>query len=413
MDPFSKFYEKTYEERIKLLKDYAKLSDDEIALLAKETNLSIKTAECLSENIIGTFSMPLGIATHFVINGKNYILPMVIEEPSVVAAASNAAKLSEGFLASADDSIMFGQIQIVGVKDIKKTISEIKKNQKNLINKANSKDSVLVSLGGGVKDVKIRKISTDRGEHIIVNLIVDVKDAMGANAVNSFCESLKEDLEKISGGKVRARIISNLCVARLAKAKAVWLKEKIGEETIEAILDAYHFAKKDQFRCTTHNKGIMNGIDALAIATGQDFRAIEASAHSYAAFKRKYSPLTKYYKDNAGNLIGEIEIPLAVGVVGGAVRTNPLAKLCLKIANISSAKELAMSMACVGLANNFAALKALSTEGIQKGHMRLHAKNIAITAGASEDLVDKVAEIMVKENNICVARAKEIISELK
>ena len=408
---FSRFYEKQIAERQAIAKDYARLSEEELSILQKEGNLSLSTADKMSENVIGTISLPLSIAPHFTINEKTYAIPMAIEEASVVAAASNAAKLSCGFSASADESIMAGQIQLVGIKNPAKAAKEILKNKKALLSKANSRDSILISLGGGVKDIKTKILATKRGKHLIVELLVDVKDAMGANAVNTFCESLKSDLEQISGGKARARIISNLAVNRLARAKARWKKEVIGKETIEAILDAYEFAKADQFRCTTHNKGIMNGIDALAIATGQDFRALEAAAHSYASYKRKYSPLTKYYKDREGNLWGEIELPIAVGIVGGATKTNPVAKLSLKIAGIGSAKELAMCMASLGLANNFAALRALSTEGIQKGHMKLHARNIAINAGVPENKVEAVAESMIKENSISVSRAKEILGQ--
>ncbi len=410
---FSQFYKKSLEERQKIIKEYSNLSAEESALLNKEGSLSLETANHMIENVIGTLSFPLGLATNFSINGRDYVVPMALEEPSVVAAASNAAKLSCGFKAVTDESIMVGQIQLVNPEDPQKAKETVDKNKKQLIEKANSRDSILINLGGGVKDIETRILETERGKMLIVELFVDVKDAMGANAVNSFCETIKEKLIELTNTKARARIITNLCIARMVKAEATWKKEVIGEETIEAILDAYAFAQADQFRATTHNKGIMNGIDAVALATGQDFRAIEAAAHSYASFEKKYSSLTTYEKDSEGNLVGKISLPLAVGIVGGATKTNPVAQTALKILGIKSTQELAMVMACVGLANNFAALRALSTEGIQKGHMKLHARNMAINAGAEKKQVDETAEKMIKENNISVSHAKEILEGMK
>ena len=410
---FSQFYKKSLKERQKIIKEYSKLSAEESALLNKEGSLSLETANHMIENVIGTLSFPLGLATNFSINGRDYVVPMALEEPSVVAAASNAAKLSCGFKAVADESIMVGQIQLVNPENPQKAKETVDENKKQLMEKANSRDSTLINLGGGVKDIKVRVLETERGSMLIVELFVNVKDAMGANAVNSFCETIKEKLIELTNTKVRARIITNLCIARMVKAEATWKKEVIGEETIEAVLDAYAFAQADQFRATTHNKGIMNGIDAVALATGQDFRALEAAAHSYASLGKKYSPLTVYEKDSEGNLIGRIALPLAVGIIGGATKTNPVAQTALKILGIKSTQELAMVMACVGLANNFAALRVLSTEGIQKGHMKLHAQNIAVNAGAEKKQVDETAEKMIKDNNISVSHAKEILEGMK
>jgi len=334
---------------------------------------------------------------------------MVLEEPSVVAAASNAAKLSEGFETSSSEPIMIGQIQMVKVKNAGKAVKAIKKKEKELIEKAMAVDSTLVKFGGGPRKIEARAIKG----MLIVHLLVDVRDAMGANAVNTMCERISPVLEEITGGKARLRILSNLAVHRTAKAKAVWKKEKIGGEAIEAILDAYKFAAADQFRATTHNKGIMNGVDAVAIATGNDFRAVEAGAHSFAAYKKKYSPLTKFYKNKSGDLVGEIELPLAVGTVGGATKTHPTAKIAVKILGVKGAQELAEIMAAVGLANNFAAMRALATEGIQRGHMKLHAKNIAIQAGAEGTRVEEIAKQLAEEKNINVGRAKEIIEGKK
>ena len=419
----SGFYKKPIEERIEILKNFASLTEEEIELLKKTGALDIETAERMIENVVSCFSLPLGIATNFLINGKDRLIPMVIEEPSVVAAASNAAKLCRdagGFKTSSTEPIMIGQIQVSRLKDPELAKQKILEHKNELINLANSQDSVLISLGGGAKDIEARVIETKKGKMLIIHLLVNVLDAMGANVVNTMAESISPRIEELTGGKVLLRIISNLAVYRLAKAEAVWKKETLekslkgmeGEDIVERIIEAYVFADADPYRCATHNKGVMNGIDAVTIATGNDFRAIEAGAHSYASLKG-YKPLTWYEKNENGDLVGRIEIPVAVGIVGGSTRTNPLAKLCIKILGVKTARELGEVLAAVGLAQNFAALRALATEGIQKGHMKLHAKNIAVTAGAKGELIDKVAEQMVKEGNIRVNRAKEILEEIK
>ena len=405
----SGFYEKAIEERQEIVKEFAGLSEEEAAQLKNFGALGKERAQQMIENVVAGFELPMGIATNFYINGEPKLIPMVLEEPSVVAAASNAAKLSEGFETSSSEPIMIGQIQMVKVKNAGKAVKAIKKKEKELIEKAMAVDSTLVKFGGGPRKIEARAIKG----MLIVHLLVDVRDAMGANAVNTMCERISPVLEEITGGKARLRILSNLAVHRTAKAKAVWKKEKIGGEAIEAILDAYKFAAADQFRATTHNKGIMNGVDAVAIATGNDFRAVEAGAHSFAAYKKKYSPLTKFYKNKSGDLVGEIELPLAVGTVGGATKTHPTAKIAVKILGVKGAQELAEIMAAVGLANNFAAMRALATEGIQRGHMKLHAKNIAIQAGAEGTKVEEIAKQLAEEKNINVGRAKEIIEGKK
>ena len=346
---------------------------------------------------------------------------MVLEEPSVVAAASYAAKLARpggGFKTSSTDPVMIGQVQIVDIPDIEKAKSEILKRKQEILDTCNKKDSTLLKFGGGAKDIEIRELETKAGIMLVVHILVDVRDAMGANAVNTMAEAVASILEEASQGKVRLRIISNLADRRIARARAVWTKEVLeesvkgsmkGEEVVDAILEAYAFAEADQYRSTTHNKGIMNGIDAVLIATGNDFRAVEAGAHSYAAKDGRYKPLTRYWKDENGNLAGEIELPIAVGIVGGATRTNPLAKLSLKILEVKTSQELAEVIAAVGLAQNFAAMRALATEGIQKGHMRLHARNIAVTAGATGDEINRIAQKMIEEGNISVSRAKELL----
>lgn len=445
----SRFYEKTPAERLAILKEFGGLTDEEVTQLEKHGALDFETANRMIENVVGTFALPLGIATNFEINGNPYLVPFAIEEPSVVAAASNAAKLSSGFEAKASEPVMIGQIQVVGAKNPKKGIQNVLKHRKELLEKANSGDSTLVRFGGGARKIEGRELKTKRGKMIVFHLLVDVRDAMGANAVNTMCERLSPMIEELTGGKTRLKIISNLAVHRTVKAKTIWKKEtlgkeaakkmalpgndknknagtsgagigihadssaqtkKIGAEVIEAILDAYEFAASDGFRACTHNKGIMNGIDAVVIATGNDFRAVEAGAHAYAARSGKYQPLTKYYKNKAGDLVGEIELPMAVGLVGGATKTHPIAKINVKLLGVKTAGELAEIIASVGLAQNFAALRALATEGIQRGHMKLHAKNIAVTAGATGHMVDSVAQKMVAEKNISVARAKEILA---
>lgn len=409
------FYRLTIEERLRIIKKFANLSVKEIDLLRKTGALELNYANRMIENVIGTTELPLGIATNFLINGKDYLIPMAIEEPSVVAAASYAAKLARengGFVANATEPIMIGQIQVVNVENLEEAKKNIMKNERDIINIANKQDPLLIKLGGGVVGIESKGLKTKRGNMLIIHLLVNVRDAMGANVVNTMSEAVAPLIEEITGGRVRLRIVSNLTDKRIVKAKAVWSRRLLGDDLIEGILDAYHFAKEDKYRCTTHNKGIMNGIDAVLIATGNDFRAVEAGAHSYAVKGGRYEPLTKYYKNKDGDLVGEIEIPIAVGIVGGATRTHPIAKISLKLLGVKTAKELSEVIASVGLAQNFAALRALVSEGIQRGHMELHATNIAILAGAKGKLIDKVAEIMVKERCINVQRAKEILEEM-
>jgi hydroxymethylglutaryl-CoA reductase len=420
------FYKKGLEERLSLIKEFASLEEPDLEELRKYGAMSFETADKMAENVFGTQQLPLGIATNFKINGKDCLVPMAIEEPSVIAAASKAAgiaRASGGFKAEASPPVMIGQIQLVGVKDSEKAVAEIEKHGPELVEIANKADPVLVKFGGGAKKIETHVHDTERGKMLAVHLLVDVRDAMGANAVNTMCEKVSGKLEELSGGKARLRIISNLAVYRTVKAKAVFEKKALeesfregsfkGEEIVEKVLDAYHFALNNQFRACTHNKGIMNGIDAVAIATGQDFRALEAGAHAFASMKGSYRPLTSYRKDKKGNLVAELEMPLAVGLVGGAVKTSPIAKVCVKILRVKTASELAEAMACVGLAQNFAALRAMATEGIQKGHMGLHAKNIAVMAGAKGPEIGRVAKLMAGEKNIRVDRAKEILEGLR
>ncbi|AIY90887.1 hydroxymethylglutaryl-CoA reductase, degradative [Geoglobus acetivorans] len=409
------FYKMSVHERIEKISEFAGLTEEEKKMLF-EKGLPLEIADRMIENVIGTFELPFGIATNFLIDGKDYLIPMAIEEASVVAAASNAAKMAReggGFTTDYSGNIMIGQIQVVDLKDPYSAKFEVLRNREEIIKLANEQDPILVNLGGGCKDIEVRIIESIKGKMLVVHLIVDVKDAMGANAVNTMAEAVAPLIEDITGGRVYLRIISNLAVYRLARAKAVFKKDAIGgEDVVEGIMNAYAFAEADPFRCATHNKGIMNGISAVVIATGNDFRAVEAGAHSYAAL-RGYKPLTTYEVNKDGDLVGTIELPIAVGTIGGATKVNPLAQLSLKILGINTAEELSRVMAAVGLAQNFAALRALATEGIQRGHMELHARNIAIMAGASKEEVDQVVEEMLKAGKIRMDIAKEIIERLR
>jgi hydroxymethylglutaryl-CoA reductase len=409
---FSGFYTLSPAERLAKIAQACNLTPEEQELLQKEGSLALAVADKMAENVIGFMPLPLGIATNFKINGTDYLIPMAIEEPSVIAAASNAAKITRqcgGFSASVSNPIMRGQVQLVGIADAKEARKKLLEKKKDIKKAAKDATKGMAEYGGGFRKFSCRAIKTPRGEMLIAEFFIDVRDAMGANTVNTALESLAPMLSEISGGKARLRILSNLAIERTAKASAVWKKEILGEETIEGVLDAYEFAANDIFRCATHNKGIMNGVGALAVATGNDWRAIEAGAHAFAAYKKGYKPLTRYRKNENGDLVGEIELPVAVGTVGGATRTHPIAKIALKIAGVKGAGELGMLMASLGLAQNFAALRALSTEGIQKGHMKLHARNIAINAGATAEEADRIAQKMVEEGNISVSRAKELL----
>jgi len=413
----SGFYKLSIDERLKIVKDFANLTDEEVNMLKAQGALSLDLADRMIENVIGIFPMPFGIAVNFLINGRDYMIPMVIEETSVVAAASYGAKMTRskgGIFTSSTEPIMIGQIQTVKVKDPHRARMAILDAKEEILKKANEQDPVLVSVGGGAKDLKVKVINTIRGPMVITELLVDCRDAMGANAVNTMCEAVAPLIERITGGKVFLRIISNLATERIARAWTVVDKNAVGgEEVVDGILEAYAFAAADPYRAATHNKGILNGIIAVALATCNDHRAIEAGAHAYAARTGRYVPLSVWEKNEDGDLVGSIEIPMAVGIIGGATRVHPVAKIALKILGVKSARELGEVMAAVGLAQNLAALRALAHEGIQRGHMELHARNIAIMAGATGELIDIIAERMVEERKIRVDRAKELLEEYK
>jgi len=406
------FYKLPLEERVATVKEFADLTDEDAEIL-KGSGLKLEQATRMIENVIGTFELPLGVAVNFLINKKDYLIPMVIEEPSVVAAASNAAKMarpSGGFFTSSTDPVMIGQIQLVNVDDPFSARLQILEHEKEIMELANAQDPVLLRFGGGCKDIKVRVL--DNGM-VITHVLVDCRDAMGANAVNTMAEAVAPLIEEITGGRVYLRIISNLAKYRLSRARVKYSKEVIGEETVEGIVEAFEFASKDPFRAATHNKGVMNGVTAVVLATGNDTRAVESGAHAYASITGRYTALTNWAKDNAGDLVGTIEIPTAVGLVGGATKSHPVARVSVKILGVKTATELGEIIAAVGLAQNFAALRALATEGIQRGHMKLHAKNIAQMAGATGDLIEKVANQMVKKGKIRQDRAEEILKELK
>ena len=374
----SKFFEKTLKERLSIVADFSDLSHDELKIIGDATGgISYDKADNMIENAIGTFSLPLGIATNFRINDKDYLIPMVIEEPSVIAAASKAAKIARihgGFKAESEESYSIGQIQVVNV-DVQTVIPKVIGASNEILDLANSKTNTLSKMGKGAKEVTCKDIRTDSGHMLIVELVIDVGDAMGANVTNTMCEAIAPLIEKLTGGKVLLRILSNYSTRRMASASAVFDKDAVGGENIvDDIILAFQFAENDPYRAVTHNKGVMNGTIAVANATGQDSRAIEAASHAYAAKSGSYRSLTKWSKDADGNLIGNFELPLSVGIVGGIIQHHPIAKICTKILGVSTANELSCVMTAVGLAQNFAAMHALVTEGIQKGHMKLHAR---------------------------------------
>ena len=398
-------------------------NSDILNVMKGEGSLPLGIADGMIENVIGRFELPLGIATNFQINGKDYLIPMAVEEPSVVAAASYMAKLarsSGGFEAYSDRPIMRAQIQIMGIQDLQTAKERILEHKSELINSANEKDSTLVSLGGGCEDIEVHLFEdTPSGPMLILHLLVDVRDAMGANTVNTMAEYIAPQVEKISQGQVRLRILSNLADKRLATASVKIASSQFetpdynGNEVIKGILEAASFAAVDPYRAATHNKGIMNGIDPVVVATGNDWRAIEAGAHAYAAITGHYKSLTHWSSPNECELVGKITIPMAVGLIGGATKTHPTARAALALLGVKSSMELAQVIAAVGLAQNLAALRALATEGIQRGHMTLHARNIALQAGASSSEIDLVVQSMIDNRNVTVDGASQILKGIK
>ncbi|MBI3738340.1 MAG: hydroxymethylglutaryl-CoA reductase, degradative [Chloroflexi bacterium] len=436
----SGFYNLTLDERRAKLTDAAALSPDLLAVYASNGGLSAEAADHMIENVIGTHALPLGIGLNFQVNGKDVLVPMAIEEPSVVAGASFMAKLARaggGFTATTTEPLMIGQMQVINVTNLDEAKLKLYEQKEKLLAEADSIDPVLKKFGGGARDLEVRIIEDSPiGAFLVVHLIYDVRDAMGANAVNTACEKLAPHVESITGGKVHLRILSNLADRRLARARCTIPVNELGfgsetqtkqsndgsasptrsqftgESVRDGIIAAYAFAAADPYRAATHNKGIMNGVDAVVIATGNDWRAIEAGAHAYAARSGKYTSLSTWNKDKDGNLVGTLEMPMAVGIVGGATKVHPAAQAAVKLMGVKTASELAEIIVSVGLAQNMAALRALATEGIQRGHMSLHARQVAIAAGASGDLIEKVAAQMVTEKVVRIDRAEQILKSL-
>ncbi len=421
--PSRKFYDLTPAERLQVAMERAGLTAEEAAALSGAAGLSLEQADHMIENVTGLYSLPLGIAQNFVINGREVLVPMVVEEPSIVAGASFMARLARaggGFFTSSDEPLMIGQMQVLDLPDVQTARLRLLEQRQALLEEARSIDPVLERLGGGPRDLEVRPIlDSPIGPFLVVHLIYDVRDAMGANAINTAMERLSPRVQAISGGRVHLRILSNLADRRLARARcSVPLRELAfgeyrAEQVRDGILAAWAFAAADPYRAATHNKGIMNGVDAVVLATANDWRAIEAGAHAYAARTGRYTSLSTWASDAEGNLVGSLELPMAVGIVGGATRVHPSARAALKLMGVQTARQLAEIIVAVGLAQNLAALRALATEGIQRGHMSLHARQVAIAAGAQGNEVQQVADRMAAEKLVRLDRAEAILQELR
>lgn len=412
---YSGFFKLSVEDRMKEVAEFANLTEEDQNVLQDADSLDMDKADHMIENVIGRFALPLGVAINFQINGKDYVIPMVSEEPSVVAACTNAAKMARvggGFTTHSSGTVMISQIQLLNVPTPFAAKSMILEHKDEIIQKCNEKDPVLVKFGGGAREVEVRVIDSMVGPMVIVHLLVDTLDAMGANAVNTMAEAVAPYLEEITGGTAELRILSNLADHRLVTARAVFKKEAIGgEEVVDKMLNAYAFAAADPYRAATHNKGIMNGIIPVVMATGNDTRAIESGAHAYASRNGRYTSLTTWEKDANGDLVGTIEMPMAVGLVGGATKIHPTAQVAVKMLGVKTAAELGQIIAAVGLANNMAAMKALATEGIQRGHMSLHARNLASTVGAKGEVLEAIVKQMVSEKKVRLEYAQELFEK--
>lgn len=411
----SGYYKLNVEDRLKILESFSDLTQEELEVLRMQGSLSTELADKLIENVVSTFEIPVGIAPNFRINSKDYLIPMAIEEASVVAACSNAARIaraSGGFVSESTEPIMIGQIQIVRYDSYEKIRKAIIEHEPDILSLANTRSKTLSSLGAGARSLEIRKLD-DPQKSVVVHLLIDVRDAMGANVVNSMCETVAPYLEEITGCRTNLRILSNLTPHRVSRSKAIFRKDLVGgEAVVDNIISAYQMANVDPFRAATHNKGIMNGIDAVLLATLNDWRSAEANAHTYHVLTGNYS-LTKYSKTPEGDLLGEIEIPIAVGTVGGSTNTVRKAAIYRKILGVKNSKEFANVLAAVGLAQNFAAVRALSAEGIQKGHMSLHARSLAASVGAQNDEIDLISDTMVKTETISMSKARELLEDIR
>jgi hydroxymethylglutaryl-CoA reductase len=414
------FYDLSLEERRARLRALGTLSEAELAALASG-GIAPEAADHMVENVVGTHNLPLGIALNFVVNGREVLVPMAIEEPSVVAGASFMAKLARpagGFRASADAPVMIGQMQLLDVHNLDAATAALQKAKPELLAEAAQIDPILQKLGGGPLDLEVRRIAESPiGPFLVLHLIYDVRDAMGANAINTACERLAPRIEALTGGRVHLRILSNLADRRLARAECTIQLDQLAfgdfaaEDVRDGIVEAWAFAAADPYRAATHNKGIMNGVDAVVIATGNDWRAVEAGAHAYAARDGRYTSLSTWSVTPEGNLLGSLEMPMAVGIVGGATKVHPTAQAGLKLMGVKTAADLAQIIVSVGLAQNLAALRALATEGIQRGHMTLHARQVAIAAGAEGEQIEKLAGQLVQEKTVRVDRAEQLLKE--
>lgn len=414
------FYKQSLDSRLEALMATASLSEEAAGALSGAAGLTLDGADHMIENVIGIFGIPLGVAVNFQVNGHDVLVPMAIEEPSVVAGASFMAKLARaggGFQAEADDPQMIGQIQLLDVPDLEEAAGWLEARRAEILAEADAVDPVIQELGGGAKELVIRPFpESEVGPMLIVHLIYDTRDAMGANTINTAAEQISPLLEEITGGRAHLRILSNLADRRLARARcriptdSLAFRDFTGEQVRDGIVEAWAFAETDPYRATTHNKGIMNGVDAVVIATGNDWRAIEAGAHAYASREGRYTSLSRWWIGDEGDLRGSLEMPMAVGTVGGATRVHPTAKACLELMEIESAAELAQVILAVGLAQNLAALRALATEGIQRGHMTLHARQVAAAAGARGGEIERIARQLVEEENIRLDRAQELMN---
>jgi hydroxymethylglutaryl-CoA reductase len=417
------FYNLSLDERLGKIAAAAGLSKEEIAVLRGEGGLSAEQAGHMIENVIGVHALPLGIALNFRVNDRDVLVPMALEEPSVVAGASFMARIARaggGFTASVSPPEMIGQMQVMEVEDLQTARFLLLEKKQELLDEAGKVDPVLMRLGGGPRDLEVRVFEdSPAGPFLVVHLIYDVRDAMGANAVNTAVERLAPVVETLTGGRVHLRILSNLSDRRIARARCTIPLAELAfdgygaDEVKDGIIAAWAFAAVDPYRAATHNKGIMNAVDPILIATGNDWRAVEAGAHAYAARSGRYSSLTTWGQSSTGDLVGTLEMPLAAGIVGGATKVHPVAKVALKILGVKSASELAEIIVSVGLAQNLAALRALATEGIQRGHMTLHARQVAVAAGAEGDIITRLAQKLIEEENIRIDRAEEILSDWK
>jgi len=413
----SGFYKKPVEERIRVIAEKVGLTAEEVETLRSRGGLTMEAADRMTENVIGTIAYPFSVAVNFRVDGRDYLVPMAGEEPSVVAAASNMARLmrdGKGIEAKTTDPVMIGQIQVLDIPDMDAAVKAIETNKGTLIESANELDPVLVRFGGGAKDIELRPIETEDGPMLVVHILVDCRDAMGANAVNTMAEALAPTIAELTGGRTLLRIISNLADRRLVTVKGKVKKEDIGgEKAVNNIVSAWAFADADPYRAATHNKGIMNGVAAVALAFAQDHRALEAGAHAYAARDGQYRSMSRWSVDGNGDLVGEMTLPMAVGLVGGATRSHPMAQVARRILGVDKAVDLAKVMCAVGLAQNLGALRALTQEGIQQGHMRLHARNLVVMAGAKGAMIEKAVKLLVDSGEIRFSKAQEIVKQLK